>query len=151
MNRAFSFLLVVILALAAPHSVASQVPSPATSRLRVYIDCNVSGCDFDYLRSEIEFVDYMRDRQDASLHVLVTAQPTGSAGTEYVLNFIGKRELASLSDTLLFQVAQTASQDDKRKALAHSLKLGLVRYVAKTGSAQALDVKYASPAVAAGS
>ena len=38
-----------------------SVPPPI--RLRVFLDCNF--CDFDFMRTEINFVDYVRDRQDA--------------------------------------------------------------------------------------
>ena len=41
--------------------------------LRVFLDCG-RDCDRDYLRREITFIDYVRDRRDAQVHVLVTSQ-----------------------------------------------------------------------------
>jgi len=45
--------------------------SRESAKLRVYLDCDA--CDFDYLRTEVTFVDYVRDRQDAAVHILVTS------------------------------------------------------------------------------
>src|SRR5207253_3154546 len=50
---------------------------------RVFLDCQF--CDFDYIRTEITFVNYVRDRKEAQVHILITTQPTGSGGDEYTL------------------------------------------------------------------
>jgi len=47
--------------------------------LRVFLDCD-RGCDFDYLRQEITFVNYVRDRRDAQVHVLITRERTAAGG-----------------------------------------------------------------------
>jgi hypothetical protein len=132
---------------AAPAS--AQTAMAAAGPLRVFLDCNSDGCDFDYLRTEIPYVDYVRDRTAASVHVLVTTQSTGGGGREHTLNFIGLRELAGLSDTLTFISPQGATSDDLRKLISRTLKLGLVRYLARTPAAERLTVAYA--AVAPGS
>src|SRR6266550_6244723 len=62
------------------------------SAVRVFLDCPDSFCDFDYYRTEITFVNWVRDRQFAQMHVLVTAQQTGG-GQEYTLAFIGLERL----------------------------------------------------------
>ena len=100
--------------------------------LRVFVDCNAQGCDLDFFRTEIPYVDYVRDRTDASVHLLVSTQPTASGGVEHTLNFIGRREFAGLSDTLLYLAPQSSTTDELRRGLARTLKLGLVRYIART-------------------
>ena len=55
--------------------------------LRVFLDCD--RCDFDHFRREVPFVDYVRDRADADLHVLVTSDGTGGGGEAYQLFFMG--------------------------------------------------------------
>lgn len=120
---------------------------PATSRLRVYADCQTEGCDFDYFRKEIPFVDYVRDRREAALHILITSQPTGGGGTAYTLNFIGQDELAGTGDTLLYTAAASSTADEKRSGLARSIKLGLVRYVARTPVGEQLQISYQVPGV----
>jgi len=120
---------------------------PAPSRLRVYADCQTEGCDFDYFRKEIPFVDYVRDRQEAALHILITSQPTGGGGTRYTLNFIGVGELAGTADTLRYTAAPSSTADEKRSGLAQTIKLGLVRYVARTSVAEQLQISYQAPGV----
>lgn len=140
--------VVAVFILLLPVAVRSQ-GTDSTHHVRAFIDCNVYGCDGDYFRREILFVDHMREPQDASVHVLVTAEPTGSGGTAYALNFIGRRELAGLSDTLHTVVPQTATTDERRKKLVHFLKIGLLRYAARSTDAEQLTVSYTAPTTAA--
>jgi hypothetical protein len=98
------------------------------------------------MRTEISFVDYVRNRQDAQVHILATTQPTGGGGTQFTLHFIGQRELAHVADTLEYVSAPSASQDDLRRGLARIIKLGLVRYYAHLGQSGAFDVSYTAPA-----
>ena len=109
-------------------------------RVRVFLDCNA--CDFDYLRQEIQFVDYVRDRADADVHVLATTQGTGGGGTEYVFQFIGLGRFAGIDDELRYQALQTSTRDERRAGYTQILKLGLVRYVAGTGIADQLTLVY---------
>ena len=97
------------------------------------------------MRTEIGFIDYVRDRQDAQVHILVTNQSTGGGGTEFTLHFIGQQQLANLSDTLKYVSPTNASPDDLRHGLARLVRLGLVRYYAHLGQAGPFDVTYTAP------
>ena len=97
------------------------------------------------MRTEIGFIDYVRDRQDAQVHILVTDQSTGGGGTEFTLHFIGQQQLAYLSDTLKYVSPTNASPDDLRHGLARMVRLGLVRYYAHLGRAGPFDVTYTAP------
>ncbi len=97
------------------------------------------------MRTEITFVDYMRSRQDAQVHILVTDQPTGGGGTEFTLHFIGQKELVHVADTLKYVSPPSASQDDLRRGLARIIRLGLVRYYAHLGQSGRFDVTYTVP------
>jgi hypothetical protein len=133
------------------NATAQQAPAgdsvPAPNKLRVFLDCHV--CDFDFMRTEISFVDYVRSRQDAQVQILATDQETGGGGTEYTLHFIGLRELASLSDTLKHVAAPGTSRDDLRRGLARTIRLGLVRYYAHLGQASRFEITYTPPTNAA--
>ena len=106
----------------------------------MFLDCGP--CDFDYLRREIEFIDYVRDRKDADVHVLVTTQPTGAGGTEYVFKFIGLGRFAGVDDELKFTALETYTRDERRVGYARVFKLGLVRYVTSTNLADRLDLTF---------
>ena len=84
----------------------------------------------------------MRDRADAALHLLVTSTGTGGDGLAYTLTFIGRGELAGMSDTLQFEAPQGATADETRSGLKRSIELGLVRYVVHTRNASRLNVTY---------
>src|SRR5512140_1890392 len=57
----------------------------------VFLDCDRRTCDFEYIKTEITFVNYVLDRQTADVHIIVTRQQTGSGGNEYTLAFMGLR------------------------------------------------------------
>lgn len=117
---------------------------PTSDRLRVFLDC--TACDFDYLRREIDFIDYVRDRRDADVHILVTTQGTGGGGTEYVFKFIGLGRFAGVDNELKYASQQTNTRDERRAGYTRVLKLGLVRYVTSTSLADYLNLTY-KPAV----
>lgn len=112
--------------------------------IRVFIDC--ADCDADFLRYEVAFVSFVRDRRLADVHVLVSELTTGSGGTEYTLEFIGQAAHSGESDTLRLSVLEADSDDNVRRELARVIKLGLVRHAARTPLASHLQVEYSRPA-----
>lgn len=111
----------------------------ADEPVRVFLDCVETRCDFDHLRTEVDFVDYVRTRQDADVHVLVTSQRTG-AGLEYTLQFIGADRFDGESDQVRYNSSDTDTADERRAGFARVLSLGLVRYVMTTAAARDLRV-----------
>ena len=109
----------------------------------IYIDCEL--CDQNYIRTEIGFVNYVRDRKQADVHVMVTQLYTGSGGTEYTLTLIGQLRFEGVNDTLKFNANKTDTQDMTRKGLVKVLKTGLVRYVIHTPLAEYFTVSYNRP------
>lgn len=128
---------------AAAAASAGQAAAPVRpDSIRVFLDCN--SCDEDYLRKEITLVDYMRDRKDADVHLLITTQGTGGGGTEYTLKFIGLGPFAGVEQTLKYIAPQTATSDERRKGLAEKIRQGLVRYVSESPQASRLKVTFES-------
>ncbi len=115
----------------------------ATGAIRVFLDCNYS-CDESYIKQEITFVDYMRDRRDADVHILLTTQETGGGGTEYTIKFIGLARFNGVEQTLKHVSVATSTSDERRKAIAEVLKQGLVRYVAESPLAGRLRISVAA-------
>jgi hypothetical protein len=144
--RRASLILLALLSLSSAGTLSAQVttlPSDTTrgDALRVFVDCNTF-CDFDYFRREITFVNYVRDRQDAQVHVLITGQETGSGGTEFTFKFIGLEQFIGVDDELRYVSRPTDTEDEVRQGQTHQLKLGLVRYVARLPIAGKLQVTY---------
>jgi len=140
-------ILLVVLA----HRTLAQRPSDSAtvqdSAVRVFFDCPgfAPGCDFDFLRTEITWVNWVRDREAADVHVLISTQQTGGGGTEYTLTLIGLRRFAARVDTLRYYASGTNTADEARHGLAHVLELGLASYAAATPLASRLSLSYESP------
>jgi hypothetical protein len=145
--------LVVCLLLARSWStLAQEAPPkpPPPAPVRVFVDCQSVWCDYDYFRTEIAFVDHVRDRKDADVHVLITGQTTGGGGREYSLKFIGLGRFQGVDATMVYAASVDATDDVVRKALVQHLTLGLVRYAAESPAGPMLTVKYAPETVKAG-
>ncbi len=121
-------------------------PSPAADGLRVFLDCQTFPCDSDHFRREIPFVNWMRDRQDAQVHILGTSQPTGGGGREHTLTFIGLENFSGRVDTLVYVSSNTDTDVETRDALVQTVKLGIVPFVAGTPVGQRLQITYQPPA-----
>ena len=107
--------------------------------LRVFLDCE--RCDFDFLRREVVYVNYVRDRRDAQVHVLVTTERAG-AGREFTLNFIGLDGFDGVEHKLTYTSSNTDTDDERRRGFARVFQLGLVRYVLETPMGEGLQVSY---------
>lgn len=117
----------------------ATTPSPSNQTLSVFLDCN-DGCDGEYIRTEIAYVDWVRDRTAADVHILVTSQDAGGGGDQYTLAFIGLRSFSGRGDTLTFTTNANTTDDEERQGLTRTLTLGLVQFLARTPGAQSLRV-----------
>jgi hypothetical protein len=122
-----------------PINASAQQESSAEEPLRVFVDCQWE-CDLDFIRTELDWVSYMRDRADAQVHVLVTAQTTGGGGRQFTFNFIGLRSFVGVGDTLTYTASPDDSEDVRRKAMVRVLSMGLVPFVARTAQADRIAI-----------
>lgn len=112
----------------------------AGERVRVFLDCQTHGCDSREFRTEIGFVDWVLERTVSDVHVIATSQDTG-AGTEYVLDFLGRGGFEGEDARLVHAAPSTDTQDEVLRALTGLLKAGLVSYVARSGYADRLEIR----------
>ncbi len=123
---------------------AQQVPTTESEQpaaIRMFLDCQRARCDREHFRREVNFVNHVRDRRDAQVHVLVTSQGTGG-GSEYTFLFIGLQDLAGHEDTLRFLTSATDTEDERREGQTRTLKMGLMRFVAATPMANDISILY---------
>lgn len=144
-RRRIAFPLLAVLVLAA--AAAAQVPPPGPAgpptgpppRPKVFVDG--PGLDLGFLAGEIAFVEFVPELAAAQVRVTVTpAGPPGRGG--FLLEFAGLREFLGDDNTLHFDPPAGAPPEEVRKGLAGTLKLGLLRYAAKTPVARDLSVKF---------
>jgi hypothetical protein len=109
--------------------------------MRVFLDCD--NCYADFLQSEIEFVDYVRDRTEAEVHVLITRAATASGGIEFALAFIGRGRFDGVGETLKTVTENAATDDTIRRQIATAVRAGLLRYLTRDAvpPGLALEVK----------
>lgn len=127
-----------------PPGPPPQGPAAQGEALRVFLDCDYY-CDGDFLHTEITFVNWVRDRYDGQVVILVATQTTGGRGTDYTLTFIGQKEFTGRADTLHYVATQDATSDETRRGMARVLRLGLVRYVMTSPISANLDVRFTPP------
>jgi hypothetical protein len=109
---------------------ASQLQELKEMAPKVYLDC--FGCDRDYIRDNITYVNFVRDRKDADVHILVSQQSAGSGGQEYTFTFIGLENFEGTEHSLVHVSSPHDTRDDTRKAQTELLERGLFPFVLET-------------------
>lgn len=133
----------VCLASANADAVQEEPPTDTTTQaLFVFLDCNARNCDFDHFRREITWVNWVRDREDADVHLLITAERTGAGGLYYTLDYIGRGPFDGWSKSLSYISNPDATDAEVRQGLTDTMALGLVQFVETTPLAARLRVVY---------
>lgn len=122
-----------------PFSAFAQ--SDILPKLRVFIDCNGFACDDVYMKSEIKIVDFLRERNDADVHLLISSRSTVGNAEQYKLIFYGQKKYAAYKDTLTFVTKQDDTQAEKREQLVHYIKAGLIPFLNKAGFAGSFSIE----------
>jgi hypothetical protein len=91
------------------------------------------------------WVNWMRERQDADFHLLVTSEQTGSGGRRYVLVAIGQRAYAGQTDTLEFSSAPNDAVDVTRTSILRVVGQLMVPHAAKGALGSRLTIAYKPP------
>lgn len=120
-------LLMAGLVLLSAGRVSAQVESGG---IRLFLDCSYQ-CDDEFIREQIPIVDFVRDRTEADIHLLVTTEGTASGGDVYSLAFLGRRQFEGVSDTLEVAVSGTDSGDEIRHEITKAIQLGLGPYLVR--------------------
>ena len=116
------FYIFICVALVYAQDQETDLGNLRDSAPKVFIDCR--GCDRDYFRDNITYVNYVRDRKDADVHVLITQQSTGGGGREYTFAFIGQKECADVKHTLICTSTPNDSRDEIRRTQLEILERG---------------------------
>jgi len=108
--------------------------------LQVYLD----GVDYyqDYIRQEVVFVNYVRDRFSAQIHLLITGQSTASGGIDFNLFFIGQQQFSGSQDTLHVIAGTNETDQEIREKLKKSIEIGLLPYALQINPALPVEISY---------
>lgn len=113
--------------------------------VNVFLDCE--WCDADYFRQEITFVNYVWERKEAEVHILITSQANASGGETFSFLFIGQKKFTGINDTLEYFAKADATDDEIRQGQVAILKIGLIRYVSKTPFAKYIQIAVTTPSL----
>jgi hypothetical protein len=124
------------------YSADGQIPEHELKKNapKVYLDS--TRCDKDYIRTEIVWVNYVRDRKEADVHILGTLQRTGSGGWEYTFEFIGQKDFSDLKHTLTYASNGTDTWDEIRQGYVEVLKRGLFPYILHSPIAKYITIGF---------
>ena len=119
------------------YAVAQE--SIARDSIKIFVDCE--DCDLDYLRQNVTFLNYVHDRTDADVHVLVTIQNAGG-GKEYQLRFIGLSSYKGQDNLIVFVSSSTDTSEELRQKLMRNFVFGSLVYIAETKIAEHIKVTH---------
>ena len=123
---------------AAPARAQGPVP-------RVFVDCQGPQCDSNYYRTEITWVTWVRDQQDAHVHVIMTGQTTGAGGREFLLDFLGRGEYQDYEARSLYRALPTDTQREVLDGVTLTLGLGLAMFATESGFRDIVQLEGTAP------
>ena len=137
--------LLLILILLSNFAIFAQQPDSVSAVVapKVFIDCQ--WCDLDFIREEINFVNYVYDRKNADIHIMIISQSTASGGSEYTLTYLGQNSFSAQTDTLIFTINQDATEDVVRTKMVKYLKIGLIPFLKITDIIDDISISYDKP------
>ena len=106
----------------------------------VYVDCN--WCDLVRTKRKVNFVNYVRQRQDADIYVTITLQSTGK-GYNYTLYYAGQNDYSAINDTLYLSVTDSETDSEVEDKLIAKFKQGLLKYLVNSELFDKIDYKVA--------
>jgi hypothetical protein len=115
---------------------ASQADTLRKDALNVFMEAS------DFIKKEIPFINYVRDIKVADVYIISTEENTGSGGSVSTFFIVGQGKYKGMADTLKCNFSPDETYDIRRARQVKTLKLGLMRYVAKTPLAQFMNINF---------
>jgi hypothetical protein len=110
--------------------------------LNVFLSSSDDDLSTDFIRQEIPIINYVRDPQDAQVHIIITYQETGAGGTEYSFFLIGQHDFEGMADTLKYQSSPDDTEETIMDGQIRTLKMGLIRYIQLTPLAEYTEINF---------
>ena len=117
----------------------SDVDTLRKDALNVFMEAS------DYIKKEIPYINYVRDRKVADVYIISTSESTGSGGTVSTFFIVGQGKYSGMADTIKCNISPDDTPDIKRSKEVKALKMGLIRYIAKTPLAQYMNISFTEP------
>ncbi|MDZ7776068.1 MAG: hypothetical protein U5L09_10975 [Bacteroidales bacterium] len=120
---------------------------PAHDHLLVFLDLD-HWADKDYIRQQIPVVEYVRDKELADVHIIITRHGAGQAGTNYIISFIGYGEFQGMDNEMKYWSSASQTQHEIREGYTGMVKIGLALYIANNeGDPACMELTYAMDSI----
>lgn len=129
--------------LAAGTPVTAQVAQSVPERLAIFLDCGF--CNETFIRQEMTYVDYVRDREVADVHILVTDEETGAGGEAQTFDLIGRRAFEGMDYSTVYTTRANATEAEERDGFLRTLQAVLVPYLMRTRVGERLRIEVDAP------
>jgi len=113
------------------------------TRPSVFLDCQTN-CFLTFLRQEVTFIDYKRERQGAEIYALATSQQASAGAREVQLIFVYKDE-GLPTDTLKYIRPANISEDEERRLFMKHFKQGILPVLVNSDIREYLDFEVTLP------
>lgn len=122
---------------------SAQDAEPATkARLAIFLDCQ--RCPDDFIRQEVPYVDHVRDREVADVHVLVTREDTGGGGEVHTFDLYGLRTFEGMDFSTVYNISANSTEAEQRDGYLRTLEAALVPYLLQTSMRDRVSVDVAA-------
>ena len=111
------------------NSQDTSITTASNGRLAVFLDLQW-GMDRDFIRQEIPVVDYVRDKEMADVHIIISSHQAGQAGTNYEISLIGRGSFRKMDNTLRYWSPANQTDHETRQGYTKMIKIGLAPYIA---------------------
>tara|TARA_B100000941_G_scaffold273377_1_gene233615 strand:- start:107 stop:1336 length:1230 start_codon:yes stop_codon:yes gene_type:complete len=127
----FSFIFFIL-----PFGVYSQ-----NNSIKLFLKCS---CDQNYIKDQINYIDYVRDQEDANLLLEVYGDPNGNRG-KYSIYFIGKDNFIGIDNEDSFESHPKMTNDEVRGGLKDIIQKGILKYLVNTNDIDGLEISISKP------
>ena len=118
---------------------ASDSDTLRKDALNVFMDAT------DYIKKEIPYINYVRDRKVADVYIIWTEESTGSGGYVSTFFIVGQGKYTGMTDTIKCNMSPDDTYEIRRAKEVKTLKMGLMRYIAKTPLSQYMNITFTQP------
>lgn len=117
---------------------------PTFNKIKLFINCQDEeyACFNNYLITELNYFQFVRDRIQSDIEILIIEQVALSYGKKYTLEFNGLNRFANLNleDTIIIKPAET--EHVIRTKILKSIKLNLSWFILKTKDKNDIEVSF---------
>ncbi len=106
----------------------------------MFLDCK--WCDHNYIKTVIPYVNYVRNKDEADVHIFVRRQINGGGGSVYKIDFIGHGVFEGNDELLTFISPVDETKNETRQARSGTIAMGLMKYVASTPVGRNIKISF---------